>query len=528
VRPEPKVLTLGIHREPSYIHDVLSQGESNGGLTALKQIPQNLLVILDDRNTWIPQLAAEQLSVERGTWRVNPDGTMDTIWKLHPNVRWHDGTPFTSADLAFAFNVYKDPAIPNQVGAALRLMESVETPDPHTLIVHWNQPYALADMAPGLEPLARHLLEEIYHTDKANFTTSPALKTEYVGLGAYRLSRWEAGSHIEFTRFDDYYRGRPPLDRLIVRFIPDANTLVANILAGTVDVVTDVGLDLDAAVEVKRRWEGTGHQVTFVSGGKPRWLDIQHRPEFARPVNGLTNRLVRQALFYAMDRDALTDALTHGVGTPADSWFHPEEAIRAQVETAIPKYPYNPGRAQQLFAEAGWVRGGDGVLVRQPTGERFELETRSQLGGSSEKLMTIIGDQWKTVGVDSILYVLPVPLRTDIEIRAKFPGVTDLSPPIENVQTRSLHSRYNASEATRWVGNRSGYNNPRFDALSDRIAVTIGATERLAVHREYITEMMTELPLMPLYWDLKTVLALKNVKGIRGGDAWGVFEWTKE
>src|SRR5262245_6282558 len=104
---ERPTFRIAIQREPSIFNNVVTTAtESSGGLKLLKQIPHNQLVVLDDRGVWVPQLAAEQLAVERGTWRLNPDGTMDTIWRLRPNVRWHDGAPFSSDDLLFTFAVY--------------------------------------------------------------------------------------------------------------------------------------------------------------------------------------------------------------------------------------------------------------------------------------------------------------------------------------------------------------------------------------------------------------------------------------
>lgn len=523
-----KVLTLGVQREPSMFHnDLTTASESAGGLSSLKMIPQNYLVIANDRSVWVPQLAAEQISPERGTWRVNPDGTMETTWRLRSNVKWHDGTPFTSADLLFAFTVYKDPEIPNRIGAPLRLMQSASAPDPHTFVVQWSATYVFADRAPGLEPMAKHLLEESYLADKPNFASNPRFRTEFVGLGAYRLVAWEPGSHFEFARFDDYYRGRPPLDRVIARVIPDLNTMIANILSGTIDVMPDLNLDVDLGLEMRQRWAGTDNQVLFVQAGKFRWFEMQHRPELARPVNGLTNRTVRQGLYHAIDREAVADVITVGFGQPADSWFHPNDELRPQLEASIPKYPYNPARAQQLLAQGGWVRGPDGVLVYQPTGERFEIEIRTAESGFSEKLANVARENWQAVGAQVSLYEIPASLRGNNEFRAKFSGVADIAPGMDAF-FRQLDSRSNAGPENRWTGNRAGYVNPRVDALTDKLNVAIASAERIAVHRELLQEAMGDVALMPLYWEVKPLLAVRGVKGIRGYEPWNFHEWDKD
>src|SRR5205807_1434232 len=119
----------------------------------------------NDQLVPVPQLATEQISVDGGTWRVNADGTMDTVWHLRPNVTWQDGAPFTADDLMFSFTVYKDPKIPTREGPTLALMQSAAAPDPLTFAVHWTQPFVRANEAIGLEPLPRHLLGDLYAND---------------------------------------------------------------------------------------------------------------------------------------------------------------------------------------------------------------------------------------------------------------------------------------------------------------------------------------------------------------------------
>src|SRR4029453_261659 len=103
-----------------------------------------------------------------------------------------------------------------------------------------------------LEPLPRPLLENVYLNKKESFPKSPYLASQFVGTGPYRLAEWQSGSHMLFTRVNSYYQGRPPLGRVIVRFLGDPNTMVANILSGSVDLLLPVGVGIDAAVEVQR------------------------------------------------------------------------------------------------------------------------------------------------------------------------------------------------------------------------------------------------------------------------------------
>ena len=128
---------------------------------------------------------------------------------------------------------------------------------------------------------------------------------------------------------------------MIVKFIPDDNTLVAAILAGAVDVATEQSdLSIDGARELERRWQGTrGNQVRYDANGALGNLQLQYREDDARPRNGFTNRNVRQALYQALDRTTLTQVLTDGISPVADSWYHPNHPLRREVESAIPQFP---------------------------------------------------------------------------------------------------------------------------------------------------------------------------------------------
>jgi peptide/nickel transport system substrate-binding protein len=530
----PKSLTIGIQREPVGFNSELQPGvTSAGGATQVLPIVHDYLVVEEVHDVYVPRLATSMIALEDGSWRMNPDGTMETTWRLRPEARWHDGARFTADDLVFAFAVYKDPEIPNQVGGVLNYMTAVTAPDSYTLVVHWSQPYVRANEAAGLTAIPKHLLEESYLADRPSFPNSPRFTTEFIGLGPFRLLHWEPGTSMEFARFDDYFVGRPRLDRVLVRFLSDPNTMIANILAGSVDVLLPTGVDLDAAVEISRRWEGSGHQIFYPSSGSLRHLEIQHRLEYEKPRHSTSVRAVRQALYHAIDRAMLVETVTHSLSPSADSWFPPNHALRPQLEASIPQFPYDPVRAQQIMAQAGWSRGGDGVLVHTESGERFEIQVYGSQVASVGPEQGVIGDGWKTIGAQVAPYVIPSALGGDREFRSKLSGAGLNGTPTDAFYTDRLHSRYITSPANRWIGgNRGGYSNPAVDVLLDRLIVTVDSTQRIALHRELLGEQMGDVALMPLYWDIRPTLALRDVRGIRkplgSNMTWNIWEWDRQ
>ena len=422
----PKVLTLADFAEPGTIYGF--NGKTGGGAGVTGGLLHDFLVQFDGLQVAHPSLAAELPSVERGTWLVNADGTMDVTWKLKPGVSWQDGAPFTSDDLTFTLILNKDPELPNAESGLAKRMVSATNPDPYTFIVQWSAVDLLGASGIALVPLPRHLLEGLYLSSKDALLNSPQFRDHFVGLGPYRLTRWEAGSFIEATRYDGYHGSPARLDKAIVRYLGDQNTAIANIQAGGIDVILPKVVDLSVLLGAKSQLASQGVQIRIEPLPRMAQMEPMTRPEFAIPVNGLPNVLVRRALSSAIDRQAISEVATGGLGPPADSWFDPTDPLRPALESSIAKYPYDPARAAQLLADGGWVRGGDGVLVHS-SGERFDI-TLAANPQTSDAVGTIIIDHWKQLGVNGTYRPLSPAEFEDRRLSATRPG-----PLLANVNT---------------------------------------------------------------------------------------------
>ena len=530
----PRVLTWAIQEEPKDVTALSGLGGTRGPTSAFRVVAHGRLVSTDHTGAPYPDLALELPSVDRGTWKVNPDGTMETTWKLRPNMTWHDGRPFTSEDVVFWFNVLKDemyPAATSLIG--LDQVTSATVVDPTTVLVGWSEPFFQANLIPDVGPLPKHILESVWaQRDPEALLNDRYFTTDFVGLGPYKLAGWQQGSQIEFVRFDDYFGGRPAFDRVILRIIGDFNTMVSNALAGTVDIANPPADSMEVAMELKRRWEGTGNQVRTDPNNKMRVIYMQYRPEYSRPANGVTNRSVRQALYHGIDRPTAAQVLMAGLSPVADSWFPPNDAQRREVEAFIPQYPYDPARATQLMAEAGWIRGADGVLTRQDTGERFDLELRNRPGSATERELVVVNDYWKAIGVAGTVAPGTPSMVNDRTWLATYPGIqiSRLEAP-DAYNTRRTHSRAIASPANRWAGrNTFGYSNPTADALQDKLVVTIDPREQLGLQQQLLREMMTDVAFMPFFWDVELALVGRGVKGdvtaVETG--WNLIKWDRQ
>ena len=529
----PKILTVAAPQEPAQLEGFLGAG-SIGGAGEIRNIVHAFLAVLTEDESYQAQLAVELPSTDRGTWQINADGSMDTIWKLRPGVKWHDGTPFTSEDLLFAYQLRKDPNLPPP-GAAniVALWESASAPDLLTFQIHWSAAYYGADRAEVLGPLPRHLLQEAHaRGDAESFVINPYFTSEFVGLGPFKLTSWAQGSEMQFSRFDDFFLGRPILDGMIVRFIPDSNAMVASILAEAVDLILARGITLDTGMEVRQRWEGTGNLVKIERDGRYRILEPQMRPEVARPRAGLTDVRVRQALSFAIDRQSLIDVTKRGLAPISDSWLPPEDPRRRELEEDIPKFPYDVRRAQQLLAEAGWAPGSDGILVHSGTGEKFELSIRAtqvaggQVGKDTEA--QLLANDYKQIGIASTVDLQAIGTATSRQYDATRPGML-VSGALVNTFNGRYESRYIASDANRWGGsNLAGYSDPEADTLLVRFVSTIDQRERTIIERGLLRKLIGEVALYPLLWEVVPVLMLKSVNPVAGvRTTYKFYAWDK-
>ena len=170
-------------------------------------------------------LAAELPSLDNGTWKVLDDGRMEVTWRLRPGVRWHDGTELTAADVRFSWEVNAEQTIPLGAQSPARQIDRVETPDPHTIVMHWRTTSPLgAEMTEReMDVLPEHVLGAAFAADPSSLLSHPYLQNPdaFVGAGPYRPTDRVLGSHITVEAFDSYFLGRPKIGRVTFRFFED-------------------------------------------------------------------------------------------------------------------------------------------------------------------------------------------------------------------------------------------------------------------------------------------------------------------
>lgn len=365
---------------------------------------------IGDANTLLPVLASDSASSEINglvysslvrydkdlkiegelaeSWEISADNLTITF-HLRPGVTWHDGTPFTAEDVLFTYRLYIDPKTPTAYAEQYRQVATAEVLDPTTFRVSYRQPLAKALISWGeLSVLPRHLLEG------EDVTKSP-LARHPVGTGPFRFVEWKPGEKIVLEANPDYFEGRPYLDRVVYRIIPDESTMFLELQAGGLDTM---GLN---PIQYQAQTDSPAFKRQFVKYRYPAFAYTYLGYNLNRPL--FQDKRVRQALSYAINKKEIIEGVLLGLGQESTGPYKPGTW---PYNAAVKRYPYDPERARTLLAEAGWTDSdGDGILDKDGKPFAFTIVTNQ---GNDQRVKSgeIIQRRFREIGVDVKLRVI--------------------------------------------------------------------------------------------------------------------------
>jgi peptide/nickel transport system substrate-binding protein len=426
--PKPKVLVAAVL---SKVEAMTHAGSTStlGGWQSYNEIHSNGLVTSEDQTRRpIPRLAAELPSLDKGTMTVLADGRMRVVYSLRRDVTWHDGSPFTAHDLVFTQQVLTDRRLPSlDSTGGVRLMQAAEAPDDHTLAISYAEPYYEAGVL-GVRlfaPIPRHIMQPVYEqfvasVDPQVWLTSRYWTDQFVSTGPFRMAEFVPGEHIVLERHDAYFLGRPNLDRVILRIFSDPNTLMANLLSGEVQLMMDTTLTTELGLQLKERWESAGGGTVVVKTGLTWFLQSQHKEGVQKEAANLQIP-VRQAMYQALDKGALVDALLGGRRELiADAILPPDHPLFEHTKDVFKRYPFDPERSKAILREQGWTPGSDGVLRHASDGRRYQTSIWGTAGRSREP--AAMADFWRRIGIEVEEFEIPAARVRDERFRATIPG----------------------------------------------------------------------------------------------------------
>jgi ABC-type transport system substrate-binding protein len=314
--------------------------------------------------------------------------------------------------------------------------------------------------------------------DSMGFANLPFWTVEYLGLGPYRVERWEAGAFLDALAFDGHALGRPKIERLRLTFISDPNTAMANMLSGDAHFVVEPLLGYEEGVTLEREWAARKGGTVFFGPVLIRFSMIQHRPEYVNP-QALLDVRVRRALAHAFDTPGGLEVFTGGRGITTHTVTSPRADYYPAIERVITKREYDPRMAQRLLEEAGMVRGTDGFYV-SATGEPFKPEVWNTGGALFERENALFVDSLRQAGIDATGQALgPARLR-DAEFRALIPGLFTSGAGNLLARLRLLSLSDIPGPENRWQGrNRGGWQNPEYERLWQAYNSTLDRAERI-------------------------------------------------
>ena len=357
-------------------------------------------VVYDDHAKPVPDAITELPTQQNGG--VSKDGLTIT-YKLRHGMKWHDGQEVTCRDMRFTWQVMINPKNNVNTTEGWRDIKAVDCSDPYVAVVHMKHVYApflqqLWSLNGNGPILPEHLLGKL-NDSKGSLNSAP-YNSAPIGSGPYKFVSWERGNQVRLQVNPDYYQGRPKIDEVIYKVIPDQNTLATQLQTHELD------LGWNLAPSTYERVKAIPGDTTIT----PVIYTFDHVDfNLRRPI--FQDARLRRALTYAIDRTSLLAKVRHGLGELSDTFLDPTLYPDAQ-NPDIMRYPYDPEKAKALLDEAGWKVGPDGIRVKDGQKLQFQISTQVEsIAGQANEQQ--VQTYWHAVGADAIVKNYPTPLFFD-------------------------------------------------------------------------------------------------------------------
>lgn len=499
-------VTVGLHQEPDRLWGPIT------GLTVAQEVAGILnesLVKIDEKLNYVPALAEQVPTMQNGG--ISADGLTITF-KLRKDVKWHDGTQFTSKDVKFTYDMLVHPDVPVRGRVGWNQIEKVDLPDNNTIVFRFKTiDAAFLDRVAIVTILPEAVLSKVAPKDLVN---QEWFKTNKPGLGPFKFVEWKPGNYISVERNANYYvKDQPYLDKMVIKIITDANTLTNQLDTGEVDIRFRM---LNDQVPVIQKMQNV--RLVTTNSTTPWLIWINNKEP------RLAEKNVRLALNYGFDRKALTGTLLKGLlqpaydVIPASSW--------AYDDASVLKYDFNPTKAKQLLDEAGWKPGADGV--REKDGKKLSFDLLN-IAGEQERvqILSFIQQQWKDIGIAMNIKNVDVATmwgnalpKGDYNMAYSYSG--RYADPADIAQHYLCPDK---KPTTNW----GSYCNPKLDEVMLNAQATMDVSKRTALYKEAL-KMTTEDPAYVfLAWRGDHTPINKRLQGYKPAtgylEMWNASEW---
>ncbi|MEF2230533.1 MAG: peptide-binding protein [Pseudodesulfovibrio sp.] len=452
-----------------------------------------------DKDIKLVPYAAESFEVLDGGKRIR--------FKVRRDIRWFDGAPLTARDVEFTYRLVLDPKTPTAYRENLKAVSAFRLIDDYTFEVEYEQPFAKALVTWAMDILPEHALkgEDLLNT---RYSRAP------LGAGPYKLAEWTPGSQVVLTANPDFFEGKPYIDRVVYRMIPDLSTQFLELKAGNLDMMGLAPLQYLYQTSGPG-WDGSFNKFEYLSSSYAFLGFNMNHPFFK-------DKRVRQAIDYAIDRRELVKGVLYGLGEAANGPYKPGTW---QYDGAIKPRPYDPDKARALLAEAGWADSDrDGVLDKDGVPFSFSIITNQ---GNTQRIKTgvILQHRLRDVGI-------VVGLRT-VEWAAFIKEFIDKGRFDATIlgwnilEDPDIFSVWHSSMAVDGGLNFTRYRNPELDDLLERGRHMVGIKARKPVYDRVQAILHEEVPYCFLYVPKSLPIVQARVQNITAAPAGIAYNFTR-
>jgi peptide/nickel transport system substrate-binding protein len=496
---------IGSNFEPDTLNPLMTDSP---GATVTTAVFDSLLAV-DPHGRLQPDLAVSvDHSADGRTWTFH----------LRHDVKWSDGQPFTSADVAYNYQAMFAKGHLIGITQGWNLIDRSSTPDSYTFICHIKQVFApfLLDVA-STDLLPKHIYDRPgVDFNKASFNRVP------VGTGPYMVAEWKAGDNITLVPNPYSWQGQPFFKKIIWKIILDPNTMLVQMRTGEVDM----GVVNQSLVAQARTIAGT-HIVSYLNDNLKR-IDLKQ-------WGFLREQVVRQALDYATPKEAIFNGISHGFGAIAYSDTAP--LLKDYYNPNVPTYRFNLAKAAAMLAADGFTKGSDGVLVKG--GQPFAIELWSQNSDpNGQHTNELLQQEWGQIGIKVTLHVVGGDLLNGPSgpiFSKTMTGITNAgSNGADPDDSCAWNSKYIPASPTGSGCNADPYFYPfsfqkEIDALTNAGVATVDPAKRKAIYFKIQALLANEVPAIFLYWLPDEMLTPNSLKGFVpnpfSSPLWNVATW---
>jgi peptide/nickel transport system substrate-binding protein len=497
---QQKSLTIGITQFPSTFHPNIDSMAAKSYVLAMTRRP---FTAYDADWELVCMLCTELPTLENGLAEIEQlesgEEGMALTYTIHPEATWGDGTPVTTDDVLFTFEVGSHPQSGVSNAELYRRILGIDVEDDKTFTLHTDRVTFEYNAINDFRILPAHVERAVFEQDPATYRNRTAYDTattsEALYFGPYRITEVSSGAFVVLEPNPSWAGPAPFFERVVVKVIENTTALEANLLSGAVDMIAgELGLTVDQALAFEAR-HGDDYQIVYKPGLVYEHIDLM----LDDPV--LADRRVRRALIMGLDREALSEQLFAGRQPVAHTSVSPLDWVHADD---VPHYEEDLERAAALLDEAGWSERKGGIR-HNAEGEPLSFTLMTTAGNRSRELVQqVLQSQWKRLGID---------IRIENEPARVFFGETTskrafdhmamfawISSP-ENVPRSTLHSEEIPNAENGWAGqNYTGFRNAELDQLIDDIERELDRQKRQEMWRRLQQIYAEELPVIPLYF----------------------------